>query len=78
MTALELDEILITRWPGVLRAVMADPAADGFARGFARSIARHGKRRGWMPSQKQERIMRQMLDDYSTAHEADLMLIERG
>ncbi|MBL4917752.1 hypothetical protein [Szabonella alba] len=77
MTTLELDEILTMRWPGVLRRVMGDAEADGFARGFARSIARHGKRRGWMPSQKQERIMRQMLDEYGGAFEPDMELIEK-
>lgn len=77
MTDLELDEILTLRWPGVVRRVMADMSADEFARGFARSISRHGKRLGWHPSHKQERIMRQMLDQYSSAPEPEIELIER-
>lgn len=77
MTALELDVILTTRWPTLVRRVMADLNADDFAKGFARSIARHGKRPEWMPTEKQERIMHQLLDQYSAAPEADLVLIEK-
>ncbi|MFN3823586.1 MAG: hypothetical protein ACK4RN_06365 [Pseudorhodobacter sp.] len=77
MTSLEVDKILTMCWPGVLRGVMADADADDFAKCFARSIARHGKRRGWMPSPKQERIMRQMLDEYGGAFEPDMELIEK-
>lgn len=77
MTDLELDEILTLRWPSVVRRVMGDLTADDFARGFARSIARHGKRPTWHPTPKQERIMRQMLDQYSSAPEPEIELIER-
>lgn len=56
MTEAELDEILTLRWPAVVRRAMAE--GNEFARNFARSIARQGKRPGWMPSQKQEYLMR--------------------
>lgn len=64
MTEQELDEILITWWPCVLRRVMAGDG-DEWARGFARSIARHGKRPSWRPSAKQASIMRQMVRELS-------------
>lgn len=78
MTDLELDQILILKWPSVVRRIMGDPNADEFARGFARSIARNGKRQAWRPSPKQARIMREMVDQYGRFDEADPQLIERG
>lgn len=77
MTDLELDEILTLRWPVVMRRVMGDARTEGFVRNFARSIARHGKRSAWRPSPKQERIMRQLLVDYSGAPEPEPDLIDR-
>lgn len=77
MTDLELDEILTLRWPGIVRRVMGDARTDGFVRGFVRSIALHGKRRTWRPTSKQERIMRQVLEDFSSATEEEPELIER-
>jgi len=59
MTDHELDQIMIHRWPGILRRAMVD--GDDFTRGFARSIARAYKRPGWTPSPKQEHIMRALL-----------------
>lgn len=76
MTDMELDEILTLRWPGVVRRVMADLDAGDFAKGFARSIAQQGRRQSWQPSQKQERIMRQLLDQYSGTAEREPDLIE--
>lgn len=77
MTDLELDEILTLRWPVVMRRVMGDARTEGFVRSFVRSIARHGKRPSWRPTPKQERIMRQMLMEYSGAPEPEIDLIER-
>lgn len=76
MTTLELDEILTLRWPMVLRRVMGDSRTEGFVRSFARSIARHGKRPEWRPTPKQERIMRQMLDEFTSPPEPDPVLVE--
>lgn len=76
MTDLELDEILTLRWPVVMRRVMGDARTDGFVRSFARSIARHGKRPAWHPTPKQERIMRQMLDEFTSPPEPDPVLVE--
>lgn len=76
MTDLELDEILTLRWPGVMRRVMGDVRTEGFVRGFVRSIARHGKRQAWRPTPKQERLMRQMLVEYSGPPEPDPVLVE--
>jgi hypothetical protein len=78
MTDLELDQILTLQWPSVVRRIMGDPKADDFAKGFARSIARHGKRQAWRPSQKQARIMREMVDQYGRFGEPEPQLIERG
>lgn len=76
MTDLELDEILTLRWPVVMRRVMGDARTEGFVRGFARSIARHGKRPEWHPTPKQERIMRQMLAEFTGPPEPDPVLVE--
>jgi len=78
VTVFELDEILTLDWPRVLRRVMADLNADDFTKGFARSIQRHGKRQSWRPTPRQERIMRQMLRDYSGPPEPAPELIEKG
>jgi len=75
MTEQELDEILMVRWPSVLRRVMA--GGDEWAKGFARSIARHGKRPKWRPTPKQEWIMRRMVSELGTAPEREIELIER-
>lgn len=77
MTDLELDEILTLRWPVVMRRVMGDARTEGFVRGFARSIARHGKRPQWHPTAKQERIMKQLLEEFAGRPEPEPELIER-
>jgi len=77
VTDIELDQILTFKWPMIIRRVMADVNADGFAKGFVRSIAKHGKRKDWRPSQRQERVMRQMLIDYSADREPEPELFER-
>lgn len=76
MTELELDKILTLHWPTVMRRVMGDIRTEGFVRNFARSIARQGKRPQWRPTPKQERIMRQMLDEFTSPPEPDQVLIE--
>jgi hypothetical protein len=78
MTEDELDEILTLRWPKIVRRVMGDLNADDFAKGFVRSVSRHGKRPGWQPSLKQQRIMREMITDYSGLADPELDLIERN
>lgn len=77
MTDVELDQILTLRWPSVMRRVMGDARTEGFVRSFAASIARHGKRPAWHPTAKQERIMRQILDDFTSAPEPEPDLIEK-
>lgn len=76
MTDHELDEMLTTRWPMVLRRVMAD-GGDEWLKGFVRSIAKHGKRAGWHPTAKQEQIMRRLVSELGTAPEQHVELIER-
>lgn len=67
MTDAELDEILLHRWPILLRRVMVE--GDDWSRQFVRSIARHGKRRGWRPSPKQAALMRRMLAEMALTDE---------
>ncbi|WP_306043857.1 hypothetical protein [Mameliella sp. MMSF_3455] len=74
MTARELDEILVLRWPLVMRAVMA--GSDEWLKGFVRSIAKHGKRASWRPSAKQEQVMRRLLSELGAAP-GDVEVIER-
>ncbi|MFC0161421.1 hypothetical protein CDZ97_07825 [Mameliella alba] len=74
MTARELDEILVHRWPLVMRAVMA--GSDEWLKGFVRSIAKHGKRASWRPSAKQEQLMRRLLSELGAAP-GDVEVIER-
>ncbi|MEQ5870038.1 hypothetical protein J4E08_09000 [Sagittula sp. NFXS13] len=75
MTSAELDEILMHRWPLVMRAVMA--GTDDWLKGFVRSIARHGKRASWRPTQRQEQIMRRLVSELGTAPTHDVDVIER-
>lgn len=77
MTEIELDEIITLRWPVLMRRVMGDARTEGFVRSFAQSIARHGKRPSWHPTPKQERVMRQLLDEYSGPPDPAPYLIER-
>lgn len=58
-------------WGQVVRA-----APEGFERTFARSIARQLKRPNWVPSPKQERLMRRMVADLFEP-KAEFELIER-
>lgn len=76
MTRSELDEILIHRWPIVMRRVMAD-GSDDWLKGFVRSIARHGKRPSWRPSPKQAQIMRRLVSEMGTAPEPMMEVTER-
>ncbi|MFC3057858.1 hypothetical protein [Paenirhodobacter populi] len=59
MTEVEVDQILTLQWPAVVRRAMAE--GDAWSRKFACSIARQGKRPGWMPTPKQEFLMRAAL-----------------
>lgn len=68
MTDQELDEIMILRWPGVVRRIMADLDASEFTKGFARSISKFGKKPDWHPSKKQERLMRTLLTEYGSGY----------
>lgn len=77
MTSIELDMILTLEWPRVLRGIMGDSKASDFSKSFARSIARHGKRPAWHPTQKQERLMRDLLSQYGRNPEPEFDLIER-
>lgn len=77
MTDLELDQILTIDWPRIVRRVMGDTGADEFVRNFVRSIARAAKRQAWKPTDKQLRIMRQVLRDYGGQPEPQFDLIER-
>ncbi|WP_334061374.1 hypothetical protein [Limimaricola cinnabarinus] len=76
MTGAELDEILIHRWPAVMRQVMAD-GSDDWLKGFVRSIARHGKRPGWRPTVKQSHIMRQLAAQVGKQPDPAMEVIER-
>lgn len=68
MTEVECDMILTLNWPAVVR--WAKRQDDQWLTSFALSIAGKGKRKGWMPSVKQERLMRKLIaeqqaDDHS-------------
>jgi predicted metal-dependent peptidase len=76
VTESELDEILTLRWPSVVRRVMGDLKADAFTKGFVRTIARNGKRPGWLPSARQEWVMKLVLTEYSGVREPEFDLIE--
>lgn len=76
MNTQELDEILMFRWPIVIRRVMAD-GSDDWLKGFVQSIAKHGKRSTWHPSKKQEQIMRRLLSELGGTEDRDFELIER-
>lgn len=76
MTDRELDEILVFRWPVVMRHVLAD-GSDEWLCGFVRSIARHGKRPSWRPTTKQAQIMRRLVSELGTAREPMMEVIEQ-
>lgn len=64
MTDRELDEIMLIRWPPLVRRVRLE-AADAWTKGFVLSIARHSRRPNWRPSPKQAHIMRRLLADFA-------------
>lgn len=76
MTDRELDEIMIFRWPMVVRRVMAE-GTDEWLKGFVRSITKHGKRATWRPTDKQEQIMRRLLSELGTPPDGVFDPIER-
>lgn len=53
-----IDELLWRAGRGVRRG-----ALTGWARGFALSLMRQAKRPDWAPSAKQERVLRQLIDE---------------
>ena len=61
MTEAELDEILTLKWRKVI--AWAKEQTDPWQAAFALSIRRQARKRSWFPSQKQQRIMRRMLQD---------------
>ncbi|ARO13374.1 hypothetical protein BVG79_00012 [Ketogulonicigenium robustum] len=73
MTEQQLDEMLTFHWKRVIRRTMAGD--DAFLKGFVVSIARHAKRKTWWPSDKQARIMRDLVDDLLT-NEPNPVLVE--
>lgn len=75
MTSRELDAIMISRWPAVIRRAMVD--GDEWTRNFVRSIARAYKRPGWMPTPKQEFFMRSLLRELNAPSEDDLFIDEK-
>ncbi len=76
MTESEIDEIMLLRWPAVMRRTMAE--GDDWLKGFVKSIARNAKRRTWHPSVKQEAIMRRLVAEVGRppSSDDDLNLIE--
>ena len=68
--ARSVDELIY--WISV--AVTSDSLCE-WHHGFAKSILRQSKRRGWNPTPKQERVMREIVDDLLTPAPA---LIEDG
>ncbi|MEY8144439.1 hypothetical protein [Falsihalocynthiibacter sp. CO-5D18] len=76
MTDRELDEILTTRWPAVMRRVIGDDS-DDWMQGFVKSIARHSKRPSWRPSAKQAQLMQRLVADLSAPPEPAMELVER-
>lgn len=59
MTEVECDMMLTLQWPAVVR--WAKRQEDDWVKSFAMSIAARGKRKGWVPSLKQERLMRKLI-----------------
>lgn len=76
MTEAELDMVMVTYWPAVLRRAMVE--GDDWTRSFVKSIARAYKRPGWMPSPRQEFFMRRLLREMRESGDAceTLQLIE--
>lgn len=76
MTELECDMMLTLQWPAVVR--WAKRQEDDWIKRFALSIAGKGKRKSWVPSLKQERLMRKMIaeqqaDDNALLHGGGLI-----
>jgi len=60
MTEHECDMLMTLQWPAVVR--WAKRQEEAWIKGFALSIAGKGKRKDWLPSPKQERLMRRLID----------------
>lgn len=76
MTPRELDEIIETKWPAVVRRAMAD-GSDDWLKGFVRSIAKQAKRANWKPSQRQAQLMRRLVADLALTDQGTAELVER-
>jgi hypothetical protein len=79
MTEVECDMMLTLQWPAVVR--WAKRQDDEWLKGFVMSIAGKGKRKKWLPSPKQERLMRRLIAEQRADDQALLdgesALIER-
>lgn len=76
MTPHELDEIIETKWPAVVRRAMAD-GSDEWLKGFVRSIARQSKRANWKPSDRQAQLMRRLVAELTLTDQGVTELVER-
>jgi hypothetical protein len=76
MTPHELDEIIETKWPAVVRRAMAD-GSDEWIKGFVRSIAKQAKRANWKPTQRQASLMRRLVADLTLSNQDMAELVER-
>lgn len=76
MTPRELDEIIETKWPAVVRRAMAD-GSDDWLKGFVRSISKQAKRANWKPSQRQAQLMRHLVAELTLTDQGVTELIER-
>ena len=76
MNPRELDEIIETKWPAVVRRAMAD-GSDDWLKGFVRSIAKQAKRANWKPSQRQAQLMRRLVADLALSDQGMSELVER-
>lgn len=59
MTEVECDMMLTLQWPAVVQ--WAKQQDDEWLKGFVLSIAGKGKRKKWLPSGRQERLMRRLI-----------------
>lgn len=76
MTPRELDEIIETKWPAVVRRAMAD-GSDDWIKGFVRSIAKQSKRANWKPSDRQASLMQRLVAELTLADHGITELVER-
>ena len=75
MTPRQLDEIIETKWPAVVRRAMAD-GRDDWIKGFVRSIAKQAKRPNWWPTQRQEQLILKLVAELGATDHGTADLIE--